>query len=76
MKYSFEEWLSDEKCDTHTNNNPAGFEKWLENLDTQELIDYAQEYGAYIEYETLSDIQDKICTQTLKAHDDLILFKK
>lgn len=70
MKYSFEEFLSD-KCETHTNNSPEGFEKWLENLDTQEVMDYAQEYGKYVAYETLSDIQDLLTTKTLKAHDEL-----
>ena len=40
----FEDFLSD-KCDTHTNNDPAGFEKWLEELDIQELEDYGQEFG-------------------------------
>ena len=40
----FEDFLSD-KCDTHTNNDPAGFEKWLEELDGQEYMDYAEEWG-------------------------------
>jgi hypothetical protein len=40
----FEDFLSD-KCDTHTNNDPAGFERWLEQLDIQELQDYGQEFG-------------------------------
>ena len=45
MKYqTFEEYLSD-KCDCHTNNDPAGFDNWLESLDTQEVIDYAEAYG-------------------------------
>jgi hypothetical protein len=46
---SFEEYLSDNKCDTHTNNDPAGFEKWLEQLDIDELIKYADEYGEWIQ---------------------------
>lgn len=73
--YTFEEWLSDEKCNTHTNNSPEGFEKWLEMLDTQEVIDYAQEYAKYVQYETISDIQDKLATQTIKLHDELKNFK-
>lgn len=76
MKYSFEEWLSDEKCESHTNNGPEGFEKWLEDLDTQEIMDYAQEYGAYVEYETLSEIGDIITIKTLKAHKDLKHFRE
>ena len=43
MIKDFEEFLSD-KCDTHTNNSPEGFEKWLEEQDGEEYINYAQEY--------------------------------
>lgn len=69
MIYSFEEFLSD-KCDTHTNNDPVGFEKWLEELDGEDYMKYAQEYGNYVAYETASDISDKITTITLKLHDN------
>ena len=41
---SFEEYLLDQ-CDTHTNNSPEGFERWLENLDGEEYMKYADEYG-------------------------------
>lgn len=41
---TFNEFLMD-KCDTHTNNSPEGFERWEENLDIQELEDLAQEWG-------------------------------
>lgn len=41
---TFENFLS-EKCDCHTNNDPAGFENWLEQLDVQELMDWGQEFG-------------------------------
>ena len=45
MKYqTFEEYLSD-KCDCHTNNDPAGFDNWVEALDVQDVIDFAEEYG-------------------------------
>lgn len=44
MKQSFEEFLSD-RCTSHTNNEPAGFEKWLEQLDGEEYMRYAQDYG-------------------------------
>jgi hypothetical protein len=40
----FEDFLMD-RCPCHTNNDPIGYERWLENLDAQELIDYADEYG-------------------------------
>jgi len=44
---------------------------WFQDLDVQELIDFGEEYGKYVAYQTLSDIGDKITTQTLKAHDEL-----
>jgi succinate dehydrogenase flavin-adding protein (antitoxin of CptAB toxin-antitoxin module) len=40
---TFEQFLMD-KCPSHTNNSPEGFEKWLENLDIDELMDYAMNY--------------------------------
>lgn len=45
-------------------------DSWFENLDVQELIDYGDEYGRYVAYETASDISDKITTITLKLHDN------
>lgn len=44
---TFEEFLED-KCPCHTNNSPEGFEKWLEQLDTQEVMDYAESYGELV----------------------------
>ncbi len=44
MKQSFEDFLMD-KCPSHTNNGPEGFEKWAEELDGSEYEEYAQEYG-------------------------------
>jgi len=41
---TFEEYLLDQ-CDTHTNNSPEGFERWLENLDGEEYMKYADMYG-------------------------------
>lgn len=43
-KIDFEDFLSD-KCDCHTNNDPSGFDNWLERLDVQELMDWGQEFG-------------------------------
>lgn len=53
---TFEEFLMD-KCPSHTNNSPEGFEKWEENLDIQEVEDYAQEFVDLIrsKIEGLSD---------------------
>lgn len=73
---SFQEFL-EEKCDEiesdiiNKDNYEAVYDRWFENLDIQELIDFGDEYGKYVAYETLSDIGDKITTQTLKAHDEL-----
>lgn len=44
LKQSFEEYLSDQ-CDCHTNNSPEGFENWLADLDGEEYMSYAQDYG-------------------------------
>lgn len=45
---TFEEYLEEiAPSEVHTNNDPAGFERWLEQLDTQEVMDYAQGYGEY-----------------------------
>ena len=44
MKDTFEEFLSD-NCPCHTNNDPAGFENWLEQLDGEQYMEFGQEYG-------------------------------
>lgn len=41
---TFEDFLMN-KCPSHTNNSPEGFEKWLENRDIDEMMDYAEEYN-------------------------------
>ncbi len=41
---TFEQYLMD-RCPSHTNNSPEGFERWMENLDVQEVIDYAESWG-------------------------------
>lgn len=47
MKQSFEEFIR-EKCpdELQTNNSPEGEDRWIEQLDVQELIDFAEEYGS------------------------------
>ena len=47
---TFEEFLAD-ICPCHTNNGPEGYDRWVEQLDIQELIDYADSYGK-IAYKT------------------------
>ncbi len=78
---TFQEFL-EEKCDESESdiiskdNYEAVADRWFENLDVQELIDFGEEYGKYVEYQTVMDIQDKLCTQTLKLHDELKNFNK
>lgn len=51
MKYkNFEDFLS-EKCPCHTNNGPEGFDRWEEQLDIQELIDFADLYAEEVRVE-------------------------
>lgn len=45
-------------------------ENWFERLDVSELIEYGEEYGRLIAYETASDISDAVTTITLKLHDE------
>lgn len=40
----FEDFLADQ-CDTHTNNDPAGFDKWLEELDGEQYMEFGQMYA-------------------------------
>lgn len=77
---TFNEFL-EEKCDEqesdiiNKDNYEAVADRWFENLDVQELIDFGEEYGRYVAYETASDIGDKITTITLRLHDELKLNK-
>jgi len=70
MKQDFEEFLMD-KCDTHTNNDPVGFDKWLEELDGEEYMDYAQEYGNQCFTEGTQVVPENIITkEELKANQE------
>ena len=45
-KSTFEEFLEEiAPANVHTNNSPEGFETWLEQLDSQEIMDFAESYG-------------------------------
>ena len=33
----------------HTNNSPEGFEKWLEEQDVSDIMEYAESYGAMLQ---------------------------
>lgn len=43
---TFESYLEERApSNVHTNNSPEGFERWLENLDVAEVMEFAEEYG-------------------------------
>lgn len=73
---TFEDFLEDkyDELDNDSNNMNEAFEgrrdSWFENLDVQELIDYGEEYGRLVAYETASDISDAVVITTLKLHDE------
>lgn len=73
---TFQQFL-EEKCDEiesdiiSKDNFEAVADRWFENLDVQELIDFGEEYGKYVAYETLSNILDQVTIATLKAHDEM-----
>jgi|LakMenE18May11ns_1017448.scaffolds.fasta_scaffold8727252_2 hypothetical protein len=54
---TFEQFLED-KCPCHTNNSPEGFERWLEQLDVQEVMDYAEDYGKYVKEYVLQNLPE------------------
>ena len=45
-KKTFDDFLG-EKCpsERQTNNSPEGEDRWIEELDTAEVMEFAQEYG-------------------------------
>ncbi len=59
---TFEEYLS-EKCDTHTNNDPAGFETWLEQLDGEQYMEYAEEWCQQEKFILQRDLTDMFKNQ-------------
>lgn len=78
MIYTFEQFL-EEKFDElgeiggmpiTKDNCEDMLDSWFQQLDVQELINYGEEYGRYVAYETASDIQDKVATITLALHDN------
>lgn len=78
---TFQQFL-EEKCDESESdiiskdNFEAVADRWFEKLDVQELIDFGEEYGKYVEYETTNAIQDRLTTDTLRLHDELKNFNK
>ena len=76
MINTFQQFL-EEKCEEqesdimNKDNYEAVADRWFESLDVQELIDFGEEYGRYVAYETASEIGDKITITTLRLHDEL-----
>ena len=74
---TFTDFLSDkyDELDNDSNNANEAFnnrrDRWFSNLDVEELIEYGDEYGAYVAYKTASDIGDTITKATLNLHDNL-----
>jgi hypothetical protein len=60
---TFEKYL-EEVCHSYTNNSPEGFERWMENLDVQEVIDYAERWGKIqileAQIQTLKEIRENL----------------
>ena len=62
---TFQEFL-EERCEEqesdiiNKDNYEAVGERWFENLDVQELIDFGEEYGKYVAKETALNIVDEI----------------
>lgn len=76
MIYTFNEFLEDKYDEINSNSNnmnpefESARERWFETLDVEELINYGDDYGRYVAYETASDINDKITKITLQLHDN------
>lgn len=64
-KHTFEDFLS-EKCpsELQTNNSPEGEDRWFEQLDVQELIDFAEEYGELCYKRGMKDLADDVLPDT------------
>jgi hypothetical protein len=46
-RQTFEDYLNEDCCpsEMQTNNSPEGFERWLEDQDISDIIEYAEGYG-------------------------------
>lgn len=70
LEYKFDELNEIGGMPITKDNLESMSENWFSSLDVQELIDYGEEYGRLVAYETASDISDKITTITLQLHDN------
>ncbi len=79
MINTFEKYLEEEVWEPQgvlDDDMPDAFETWLSQLDVEELIIYGGIYAKYVQYETISNIQDKLAQQTIDLHDELKELKK
>jgi len=56
-----------------TNNSPEGFERWLEQLDVQEVMDMAEAYGKDVEQEVVQRVRGEIESLEVSCIDDRLL---
>ena len=60
-KQYFDSFLN-ERCpsELQTNNSPEGFEGWLEQLDTSEVMDLAEKYGEVMYWKGQLDLANEL----------------
>lgn len=73
---TFTQFLEDKCFDIESDiitkdNYEAVQERWFQRLDTQELIEFGEEYGQLVAYETASDIVNHNTRIALNLHDNL-----
>jgi len=54
------------RCPSHTNNSADGYERWLENMDIDLMIDYANEF----KNDALTDYHNHIVEMTNKKSQE------
>ena len=67
---TFEKFLEG-KCPSHTNNSPEGFENWLADLDVQDVMDYAENWGSMQYTQGKQDLVEYIRPTTDKMSEIL-----
>ena len=60
-KTTFEEFLQNTcPSERHTNNDPEGFENWLEEQDVNDIMEYAEMYGKFCRNEGEQNLLNEI----------------
>ena len=63
ISINFESFLEEKYFSEYTGDKEhweSSVERWMENLDVQELIDYAEEYGQYCYLQGKLDLTEHI----------------